>query len=71
MCRIYQQTFTRTYTKAAFAKVYDHKNALVAAHMFNDKVLPFFEGHGIPLLRILTGRGTEFRGVRDHHGYEL
>lgn len=69
--RIYQQTFIDTYTKVAFAKVYDRKNALVAADMLNDKVLPFFEEQQIPLLRILTDRGTEFCGAREHHEYEL
>ncbi len=69
--RIYQQTFIDTYTKVAFAKVYDRKNALVAADMLNDKVLPFFEEHSIPLLRVLTDRGTEFCGAREHHEYEL
>ena len=68
---IYQQTFIDTYTKVAFAKVYDRKNALVAADMLNDRVLPFFEEHQIPLLRILTDRGTEFCGSREHHEYEL
>jgi hypothetical protein len=58
--RIYQQTFIDTYTKVAFAKVYDRKNALVAADMLNDRVLPFYEEQGIPLLRMLTDRGTEF-----------
>jgi transposase InsO family protein len=69
--RIYQQTFIDTYTKVAFAKVYDRKNALVAADMLNDRVLPFFEEQGIPLLRVLTDRGTEFCGAREHHEYEL
>jgi hypothetical protein len=69
--RIYQQTFIDTYTKVAFAKVYDRKNALVAADMLNDKVLPFFEEYHIPLLRILTDRGTEFCGAREHHEYQL
>ena len=69
--RIYQQTFIDTYTKIAFAKVYDRKNALVAADMLNDRVLPFFEGQAIPLLRVLTDRGTEFCGAREHHEYEL
>lgn len=41
--RIYQQTFIDTYTKTAFAKLYDRKNALVAADLLNDQVLPFFE----------------------------
>jgi len=31
--RIYQQTFIDTYSKVAFAKLYDRKNALVAADM--------------------------------------
>jgi len=31
--RIYQQTFIDTYSKVAFAKLYDRKNALVAADL--------------------------------------
>jgi transposase InsO family protein len=69
--RIYQQTFIDTYTKVAFAKLYDRKNALVAADTLNDRVLPFFEEHGVPLLRILTDRGTEYCGQREHHEYQL
>ena len=41
--RIYQQTFIDTYSKVAFAKLYDRKNALVAADLLNDKVIPFLE----------------------------
>lgn len=69
--RIYQQTFVDTYAKVAFAKVYDRKNALVAADILNDRVLPFFEAHDIPLLRILTDRGTEYCGKREDHEYQL
>lgn len=69
--KIYQQTFIDTYTKVAFAKVYDRKNALVAADMLNDRVLPFYENDDIPLLRILTDRGTEYCGAREHHEYQL
>lgn len=69
--RIYQQTFIDTYSKVAFAKVYDRKNALVAAEMLNDRVLPFFEEHQIPLLRVLTDRGTEYCGARESHEYQL
>jgi transposase InsO family protein len=69
--RIYQQTFIDTYAKVAFAKVYDRKNALVAADLLNDRVLPFFEGAEIPLLRILTDRGSEYCGAREHHEYQL
>lgn len=69
--RVYQQTFIDTYCKVGFAKVYDRKNPLVAADLLNDRVLPFYEGHGIPLLRVLTDRGTEFCGNREYHEYEL
>lgn len=69
--RIYQQTFIDTYSKVAFAKLYDRKNALVAADMLNDKVLPFFETHDLRLLRVLTDRGTEYCGAREHHEYQL
>jgi transposase InsO family protein len=69
--RIYQQTFIDTYTKVAVVKLYDRKNALVAADILNDRVVPFFEEHGIPLLRILTDRGTEYCGNREHHEYQL
>jgi hypothetical protein len=69
--RIYQQTFIDTYTKVAFAKLYDRKNALVAADMLNDCVLPFLDENDVPLLRILTDRGTEYCGQREHHEYQL
>ena len=69
--RIYQQTFIDTFTRVAEAKLYDRKNALVAADMLNDRVLPMYEKVEIPLLRILTDRGTEYCGAREHHEYEL
>src|SRR5215468_8433922 len=69
--RIYQQTFLDTYAKVAFAKLYDRKNALVAADLLNDRVLPFFEEQNVPLLRILTDRGTEYCGNRESHEYQL
>ena len=69
--RIYQHTFIDTYTKVAFAKLYDRKNALVAADLLNDQVLPFFEQEGVRLLRVLTDRGTEYCGALEHHEYEL
>ncbi|NDF99558.1 MAG: IS481 family transposase [Chitinophagia bacterium] len=69
--RIYQQTFIDTYSRMAFAKLYTSKHAITSADILNDRVLPFFEQHGIPLLRILTDRGTEFKGRPEHHEYEL
>jgi transposase InsO family protein len=69
--RIYQQTFIDTYTRVAFTKLYDRKNALVAADILNDRVIPFFEEQDVRLLRILTDRGTEYCGNREHHEYQL
>jgi len=69
--KIYQQTFIDTYTRVAFAKVYDRKNALVASDMLNDKVLPFYQEQNVDVLRVLTDRGTEYCGAREHHEYEL
>jgi transposase InsO family protein len=69
--RIYQQTVIDTYSKVAFAKLYDRKNALVAADVLNDRVLPWFEDQDVPVLRMLTDRGTEYCGSREHHEYQL
>lgn len=44
---------------------------VTAADLLNDRVLPFFEGQGVPVLRILTDRGSEFYGNQDTHHYEL
>ncbi|MFK4535054.1 hypothetical protein ABIA00_003237 [Bradyrhizobium ottawaense] len=52
--RIYQQTFIDTYSKVAFAKLYDRKTPITAAELLNDRVVPFFDARGIPLNRILT-----------------
>jgi len=69
--RIYQQTFLDTYSKVAFAKLYDRKTPLTAADLLNDRVLPFYAEQQIPLSRILTDRGTEYCGNPEHHPYEL
>lgn len=69
--RIYQQTFIDTYSKVAFTKLYTTKTPITAADLLNDQVLPFFEEQKVPLLRILTDRGTEYCGKVESHDYEL
>lgn len=69
--RIYQQTFIDTYSKVVMAKLYDRKNAITAADTLNDVVLPFFEEQNLPLLRVLTDRGTEYCGKPEYHEFEL
>lgn len=69
--RIYQQTVIDTYSRVAFAKLYDRKVALTAADTLNDRVVPWFDEQEIRILRVLTDRGTEYCGNREHHEYEL
>lgn len=69
--RVYQQTFVDTYSKVAFAKLYQMKTPITAADLLNDKVLPFFEEHNMGILRILTDRGSEYCGRQDSHDYQL
>ncbi len=47
------------------------KAPLVAADLLNDRVIPFFDEHGIPLSRVLTDRGTEYCGAAERHEYKL
>ena len=69
--KIYQQTGIDTFSNVGFAKLYKEKTAVTAADLLNDRVLPFFDSFGIPVLRVLTDRGTEYCGSRENHAYEL
>lgn len=69
--RIYQQTVIDTYSRVAFAKLYTSKHAITSADVLNDRVIPFFEDQQIPILRMLTDRGTEYNGHPENHEYEL
>lgn len=69
--RIYQQTFVDTYSKVAHCKLYTTKTPITAADLLNDRVLPFYESQGLPMLRILTDRGTEYCGKVEQHDYQL
>ncbi len=69
--RIYQQIVINTYSSVAFAKVYTSKIPVTAADLLNGRALPFFENQGIPVLRVLTDRGTEYCGAPDKHPYQL
>ena len=69
--RTYQQTFIDTYSRVVCTKLYDRKNALVAADLLNDRVVSFFESQEVRLLRILTDQGTEYCGKREHQEYQL
>jgi hypothetical protein len=49
--RVYQQTAIDTYSKVAFAKLYDRKTPLTAADLMNDRVVPFLDEHEIVVNR--------------------
>ena len=69
--RVYQQTYIDTYCKVAQVNLYTAKTSITAADLLNDRVLPFHEEHDLPVLRILTDRGTEYCGRVDKHDFQL
>jgi len=69
--RIYQQTAIDTHANVGFAKLYLEKTGLAAADFLNDKVLPFYDAHGIRVHRVLTDNGVEYCGRQESHPYEL
>jgi hypothetical protein len=46
------------------------RSLYTAAEAVNDRVMPFYDEHGIRLCRALTDRGTKFCGDESHE-YEL
>lgn len=69
--RVYQQTYVDTFAKVAHCKLYTTKTPITAADLLNDRVLPYYADHGLPVLRILTDRGTEYCGKAESHDYQL
>lgn len=59
------------YAKTAQAALYKTKTPITAADILNDKVLPFSELHKLPVLRILTDRGTEYCGSADRRDHQM
>ena len=59
------------YCKVAHAKLYTTKTPITAADLLNDRVLPFHDEHDLPVLRIMTDRGTEYCGRVDKHDFQL
>lgn len=69
--KIYQQTVIDTYCRVAQAKLYTDKTPITSADVLNDRIIPFFAGHKLGILRILTDRGTEYCGTLENHAYQL
>lgn len=69
--RIYLQAVVDTFGSLAFGKLYTRKRQETAADVLYDRVLPFYEGHGLTIEAILTDNGTEYKGRPTIHLYEI
>jgi transposase InsO family protein len=68
--KLYLQALVDTYGSLAFGKLYTSKEPVTAVDLLYHLVLPFYAEQQVPVMAILTDRGTEFKG-RPHHPYEL
>ncbi len=69
--RIYLQAVVDTYGSFAFGKLYTSKRQETAADILYDRVLPFYQSHGLPVQAVLTDNGTEYKGRPTVHMYEI
>ena len=69
--KVYTQTYIDSYCRVADVKLYREKTPITSADMLNDKVLPFYFKEEIPIMKILTDRGTEYKETLENHAYEL
>ena len=69
--KVYGQVFIDSYSRLADTKLYQEKTALTSADLLNDRVLTWYQEQGVPILRILTDRGSEYKGRIENHAYEL
>ncbi len=68
---VYLQAVVDTYGSYAFGKLYTSKRPETAADVLYDRVLPFYENHGIRVQHVLTDNGSEYCGKLLRHPYEL
>lgn len=69
--RVYLQAVIDTFGSFAFGKLYTSKRPETAVDILYDRVLPFYEEHGLPVEAILTDNGTEYKGRPMIHLYEI
>jgi transposase InsO family protein len=69
--RVYMQAVVDTYCSLGFAKLYTSKQAITAADILNDQVIPFYQHQGIKIEHILTDNGSEYCGRRMDHYYQI
>ena len=68
--KVYSQVFIDSYSRVADAKLYTDKTILLLLICL---MIACYHGmsQGIPILRILTDRGSEYKGNIEHHAFEL
>lgn len=69
--RIYLQAVVDTYGSYAFGKLYTSKLPETAVDVLYDRVLPFYEDHGLVVEHILTDNGREYCGKPMIHPYQI
>jgi hypothetical protein len=68
---IYMQSVVDAFCSHAWGKLYLSKTPITAAGLLNDRVLPFYDEHGLAVQHALTDNGREYCGRELHHAYEL
>jgi len=69
--RVYLQAVVDTYCSLGFAKVYTSKEAITAADLLNDRVIPFYQEQNITIEHVLTDNGSEYCGRKLEHYYQI
>jgi transposase InsO family protein len=69
--RLYLQAAVDTYCSLAFAKLYTAKDALAAADLLHDRVVPFYQQQEVTIQHILTDNGREYCGRTWEHYYQV
>jgi transposase InsO family protein len=69
--RIYLQAVVDTYGSFAFGKLYTSKLPETAVDVLYDRVMPFYEAHGLSVEHILTDNGREYCGRPMIHPYQI
>ena len=67
---IYVETVVDAKCRLGFAKVYPSRNALNAADILQDRVLPFYGRYAVPIGRVCTRRTRQYCGLAPIHPFE-
>jgi Integrase core domain len=67
---IYVETVVDANCRMGFAKVYPSKNAMNAADILQDRVLPFYERYSVTIGRVCTRSTREYCGLAPIHPFE-